>query len=135
MWCVFVFLHCCLCILSNLQVCLEVSVVSAIWWQLLCSRSCICYVPLQFPFSNYFPHSQSFQIMQTAQLAPLLGGGITFYLGIIDQGSETQTAPFNCQQFWQLLLTVGNFDSFPQLLTTLTSSSQLWHLSHSVFFF
>ena len=33
-WCVFVFLHCCLCILANLQVCLEVSVVSAIWWQL-----------------------------------------------------------------------------------------------------
>ena len=33
-WRVFVFLHCCLCILSNLQVCLEVSVVSAIWWQL-----------------------------------------------------------------------------------------------------
>ena len=100
----------------------------------LCSRSCICYVPLQFPFSNYFPNSQSFQIMQTAQLAPLLGGGITFYLGIIDQGSETQTAPFNWQQFWQLLLTVGNFDSFSLLLTALTSSWQLWHLSHSVFF-
>ena len=72
--------------------------------------------------------------MQTAQLAPLPGAGITFYLSMIDQGSEAQTAPFNWQQFWQLLLTVGNFDSFPQLLTALTSGSQLWHLSHSVFF-
>jgi len=60
--------------------------------------------------------------MQTAQLAPLPGAGITFYLSMIDQGSETQTAPFNWQQFWQLLLTVGNFDSFPQLLTALTCS-------------
>ena len=96
----------------------------------LCSRSCICYVPLQFPFSNYFPHSQSFQIMQTAQLAPLLGGGITFYLSMIDQGSETQTSTIqfsavlaaftDCRQLWQFSPAVNSFD---QQFTALASFS------------
>ena len=94
----------------------------------LCSLSGICYVPLQFPFSNYFPHSQSFQIMQTAQLAPLLGNNFLSRHNRPRQWDSNSTfqlaavlAAFtDCRQLWQFFPAVKTFD---QQLTALTSFS------------